>query len=642
MSRSNKLLAVVMALAMLVSSLSPVLIKVSAAEFIVEPTALSGNDYTSSDKLAALLDQVFAGDVDIFTDSACAKEKSLPVGCDMNNNTQYYIKSQTTGNKISGWQCYIYGNAVYNKLFREWVGHAKGFSHSRLVMPGGINSLSYQKLRDAGVRCGAYLRTTDKSDGTYNGKVGHSLLILAYDEAGITYLEGNGDGNGLVRVAVRDWSDFNLRQLSGRGRYISHMVQPTDAFYEENFPECRHENYTDLGVCADCGHVYDWQASQDPWAAGYYRILEPVTPSVAVPYSGAATAEFTLVDGEQIRVLGCIRNAFDQLWYVFTDVDGNVYYVNAASVKLVEYLPLEVTCTDFSPEDGAVLEPKSYPVKGTVTSNYPLKTIIAYLDGEQYAQWTATDQQTTQVDIRKTDINNKLSFSKVAAGPHTITLKAQSFLHGQFLTIHESRFTMVTGKPCTHTYASQVTLESTCLRDGVLTYTCNLCYDTYTRVIAAHGHSYADGSCVYCGDVMPMAQLTGKALSSASADDPVTVTLLGEGRQAFVATTLEDTYTITGIPYGTYVLEYSKEGCVTGSELLVVNDETVIRDIRLRTLGDVTLDGRINVSDVSKLNAHCRESVVIQDFYALLCADLNGDGNVNIADTGRLYAQIKQ
>ena len=641
MSRLKKLLAAGLVLAALAGVLSPVLIRASAAEYILEPTALQGRDYTGSDRLAALLDQVFAGDVDIYTDSACTQEFSLPVGCDMNNDTQYYVKSQTTGNKVSGWQCYIYGNAVYNKLFREWVGHANGFAHSRLVIPGGGNSLSYEQLRDAGVRCGAYLRTTGNSDGSYSGSVGHSMLLLAYDENSITYLEGNGDGKGLVRVTIRDWEDFNQRQLSGRGRYIAHMVQPTEEFYKENFPECSHEEWNAGGVCAACGYVYPWEDTLDPWAAGYYRLTETVTPSVDGPYPEAAKAEFTLTAGEKIHVLGQHRNAYDQLWYAFIDADDGVFYVNAASVKLVEYLPLEVSCTDFTPEDGAVLEPKSYPVKGTVTSNYPLKAIIAYLDGEQYAQWTATDEQTVQVDIRKTDINQKLTFSKLPAGLHTITLKAQSFLHGQLLTIHESRFTMVTGEPCTHSYASQVTKEATCLNDGVLTYTCGNCYDTYTRVIAAHGHSYQEGTCIHCGDTVPMTTLTGKVVSSGSAEAPVTVTLRQEGGQTYTATTLEDSYTITGIFSGTYTLEYSKEGCVTGTDTLTLEGDTVTRDIRLRSAGDVTLDGRLNVSDVSKLYAHNRGTNLLQDAYALLCADLTGDGIVNIADVGKLYGKVR-
>jgi hypothetical protein len=119
------------------------------------------------------------------------------------------------------------------------------------------------------------------------------MIILAYDLETITYLEGNGDGNGLIRVAIRTWSDFNLRQLSGRGRYIAHMVQPTEEFYQSQYPSCPHEVYEGNGVCTTCGTVYDWEATLDPWAKGIYRLTENVTPRVDAPYHAAAAAELS-------------------------------------------------------------------------------------------------------------------------------------------------------------------------------------------------------------------------------------------------------------------------------------------------------------------------------------------------------------
>ena len=56
---------------------------------------------------------------------------------------------------------------------------------------------------------------------------------------------------------------------------------------------------------------------------------------------------------------------------------------------------------------------------------------------------------------------------------------------------------------CTHTYTSAVTKTPTCGATGVRTYTCSLCGDSYTEVIAATGaHAYdnsCDTSCNVCG-----------------------------------------------------------------------------------------------------------------------------------------------
>ena len=157
----KKSLGILLAVVVAMSALYPVLQQVTAAEYILEPSALKGLDYTSSDRLAKALEEVFAGNIDVYSDGQYTQKVAMPVGTSMSNSTLYYVKSQTTGNPVSGWQCYIYGNAVYNKLFHEWVGHAEGFSHSRVVIPGGSNSVSYELLRDSGVRCGAYLRCAE-------------------------------------------------------------------------------------------------------------------------------------------------------------------------------------------------------------------------------------------------------------------------------------------------------------------------------------------------------------------------------------------------------------------------------------------------------------------------------------------------
>lgn len=636
---SKKGLALILAVVIVLSVMSPVLLQVSAVVYIRQPSDLNGRDYTGSDRLAALLDQVFEGDIDVYSDNRYAKEVSMPVGTSMSNDTQYYVRSQTTGNPVSGWQCYIYANAVYNKLFREWVGHAEAFAHSRVVIPGGVNTASYELFRSSGVRCGAYLRTTANSDGSYNRSVGHSMIILGYDREGVTYLEGNANGYGLIQVTIRTWDEFNGQQLKNRGRYICHMVQPTDAFYRAQFPECAHDSYEGCGVCTSCGYVFDWKNTLDPWAQGIYRLTQDVVPRLGTPYSVAAAADVTLQKDQKIRTTGQYRNAYDQVWFSTSDASGNTFYVNAAYLKFVEYPELEVTCTGFSPVDGAKLEQQSYPVKGIITANYPLKSISGYLDGELYATWTATDETVNKVDLRQTQLNQKLSFSKLEGGKHTVTLVVRSFAHSHAVTVHESTFYINSPASCVHEYAQIVTQHATCTENGVLNYTCKKCEDTYTRIIAAHGHEYQDGLCIYCGDNEIVTRLSGSVASAGSAEDPIQITLMMGGVEVHSVITFDD-YIIDDIQPGAYTVLVTKNGCTPLTMEVTVDAGGSVCNMKICNPGDVNGDHRLNIGDISKLYAHVRGSNKLEDEYAQLCADYNSDGLINIGDAVRLYGAL--
>ena len=208
----------------------------AASASIESAQSTSGESYTSSSAMAAKLDTVFAGKIGLSKTSSFKSTVSAPLGSSkMTSRNQYYIKNKTTGSVTSGWQCYIYANAVYNTLFGEYIGRAQGLSHSKVVISGGSSKASYQQFTDANVKCGAYMRTTTKKNGAYNGSAGHSLIVLSYNANGITYLEGNADGHGLVRIITRTWDGFNKAQLSGRSRYICHVVQATDSYYAEHY-----------------------------------------------------------------------------------------------------------------------------------------------------------------------------------------------------------------------------------------------------------------------------------------------------------------------------------------------------------------------------------------------------------------------
>lgn len=219
----------------------------------LKPSDLKGSDFTDVPAFAAALDDVFAGDVDLFTSSSFTKEVSLPLGSRMSMNNAYHMRSVTRNVKTYGWTCFIYSNGAFNRLFGEYVHRGTGLKNCYIAVGKGASKMTYDLLANANIKTGAYIRTSPKSDGSYYGNDGHSMIILAYDEKYITYLEGNGDGKGLVRVTKRTYSEFNSAQLTGRGRKITHIVQPTDEWFNELYGNSPEENTYTVSYDANGG-----------------------------------------------------------------------------------------------------------------------------------------------------------------------------------------------------------------------------------------------------------------------------------------------------------------------------------------------------------------------------------------------------
>ncbi len=211
--------------------------QVSASSVVKDAGKMDASDFTSSPALAKKLTQVFEGKIGLYSNAKFKTQVLAPLGCSkLTGRNQFFIKSNSTGATNNGWQCYIYANAVYNTLYNEWVGRAGSLKNSKIVIKGG-STFSYKQFVKAGVKVGAYARTTGNKNGSYSGSVAHSFVILGYNEETVTYIEGNADGRGLVRVTKSTWSELNKAQTSGRGRVICHVVQPTDKYFKSLYGE---------------------------------------------------------------------------------------------------------------------------------------------------------------------------------------------------------------------------------------------------------------------------------------------------------------------------------------------------------------------------------------------------------------------
>ena len=193
-----------------------VLILLTAA--FTSALAYSGSDYCQNTEVANKLTRVFNGEIALFNNDSYG----YPVGSSVGN----YPNNQHSVGGTSGYECYIYANAVYYHLLGDTPSHgSNSHSHSSVPIRGG-SSFSYELFANNGIKCGAYVRTTDMSSGAYDGYGGHSFIVLSYDSGGMTVLDANFDGAGTIQVRWRNWTSMNNLLKNYWGGYISHVINP--------------------------------------------------------------------------------------------------------------------------------------------------------------------------------------------------------------------------------------------------------------------------------------------------------------------------------------------------------------------------------------------------------------------------------
>ena len=255
--------------------------EISAASTV--PYAADGVSYLDSSALSAKIKDTWAGNIGLYTDKNLTKSACFPLDSALDVNQQYYISAG--GIKTYGWQCYIYAQGVFGQIFGELPLHGLqtqkdfGISYKKLnCVMNAANEASFRQFLECHVMPGAYMRTTTDINGKYDGSNGHSLLILAYNENGVTVQEGNALGHGEIRSVTVTWDNFNRMFLAGKKRYVSHVVQPIDSIYLADFglsynfdipDEIRYENHsvqfnrTGNYELLDRSSEFEWSSSNE-------------------------------------------------------------------------------------------------------------------------------------------------------------------------------------------------------------------------------------------------------------------------------------------------------------------------------------------------------------------------------------------
>lgn len=330
------------------------------------------------------------------------------------------------------------------------------------------NNASYDLSFSSYPQIGDYIFFGDSA-----GNPGHVAIVTGYNSNTRTVSFVGGNQGGAVTSETCSWtngSKWGSQYVLGYGRpgYCEHT-------------------YNDIGVCSKCDTEYIWQTTYDTSCAGTYT----VTLSTGIylrtdkPYTASTAKSDKIKAGIDVKVHGSVKNAHDHVWYLVA-YEGIVGYTSADNLTFKSYGEQEISCTLSSPAEGATVPKSSYPVIGTITSKYPLQEVIAKIDGSEYA--TVTLGNTTSLDIRPSDINYLLDFSSLAPGNHTLVIKARDIHHSDWVTVCTRHFITEGVVECEHSYTSQMTKSSTCLEDGIWTYTCTKCGSSYEEPIPATGY----------------------------------------------------------------------------------------------------------------------------------------------------------
>ena len=188
--------------------------------WITKREEVDGSDFTSSVKLAAALNDIFDGYANVYYDPEFTRMVDTALGTSRvpNNGVNKYVGPYGDQEDNVGTSCWIYANGVYYTLFGECTGNGTaGENSEKLDLSGSQNkNFTYENFIAWGVRPepGALIRT----------RCGHSMVVLDYDAEGLTILDGNGNGKGLVAIREMKWDSQNFR-----AKYI---IQPTQVYFD--------------------------------------------------------------------------------------------------------------------------------------------------------------------------------------------------------------------------------------------------------------------------------------------------------------------------------------------------------------------------------------------------------------------------
>lgn len=205
---------------------------------ITDCKSVSGSEFSSKTSIANKLDKMFAGDIGLYKDKNKTKLVDASLGTrNVPNNGVYQYWGPTPR---AGTSCFAYANAFYGHFYDGvYPHHSLNSNHQTIKAKGKI---SYENFVKWGVRDDA---------AVYIREGNHSIIVLTYDKNYLTYVDGNGDGKGLIAIRKEAW-----KRGSGANIYNqkpSLIVQPTTKYFPAGSMKSQ-----GAVPCTQGGNSHDW------------------------------------------------------------------------------------------------------------------------------------------------------------------------------------------------------------------------------------------------------------------------------------------------------------------------------------------------------------------------------------------------
>ncbi len=200
--------------------------------------SVSGSEFSAKSSIANKLDEMFAGDIGLYKDKNKTQLVDASLGTrNVPNNGVYQYWGPTPR---AGTSCFAYANAFYGHFYDGvYPHHSLNSNHQTIKATGKI---TYENFVKWGVRDDA---------AVYIREGNHSIIVLTYDKNYLTYVDGNGDGKGLIAIRKEAW-----KRGSGANIYNqkpSLIVQPTTKY----FPAGSMKSEGSVS-CVNGGNSHDW------------------------------------------------------------------------------------------------------------------------------------------------------------------------------------------------------------------------------------------------------------------------------------------------------------------------------------------------------------------------------------------------